>query len=164
GAQGRDVGGCGFGGADLRLVAAAGARAQAQAPDDLGAPYTPRCAVIHPARLVRGLAEAVRKRGVAVYEATPVTEIAPGILRTATGTVRARYVIRATEGYTPLLPGLRRAIPPAYSLMIATEPLPEAVWAQIGLTARPTFSDHRHVIIYGQRTADGRCAFGGRDA
>ena len=73
-------------------------------------------------------------------------------------------MIRATEGYTPLLPGLHRAIAPVYSLMIATEPLPEAVWAQIGLAGRPTFGDYRHLIIYGQRTADGRLAFGGRGA
>jgi glycine/D-amino acid oxidase-like deaminating enzyme len=106
----------------------------------------------------------VRRRGVALHEATPVTEIAPGSLRTPMGTVRARYVIRATEGYTPRLPGLERAIAPVYSLMIATEPLPEEVWAQIGLTGRPTFGDHRHMIIYGQRTADGRLAFGGRGA
>src|SRR5499433_2172810 len=83
----------GFGEDDLRLLTAAEAREHAEATDVLGATYTPHCAVIHPARLVRGLAEAVRKRGVAVYEATPVTEIAPGSLRTATGTVRARYVI-----------------------------------------------------------------------
>ena len=154
----------GFGEDDLRLLTAAEARELAEATDVLGATYTPHCAAIHPARLVRGLAEAVRKRGVAVHEATPVTEIAPGYLRTATGTVRARYVIRATEGYTPLLPGLGRAIAPVYSLMIATEPLPETVWEQIGLAARPTFGDHRHMIIYGQRTADGRLAFGGRGA
>ena len=62
----------------------------------------------HPPRPAgAGLAEAVRRRGVAVHEATPVTEIAPGSLRTPMGTVRARYVIRATEGYTPRLPGLR---------------------------------------------------------
>jgi glycine/D-amino acid oxidase-like deaminating enzyme len=48
--------------------------------------------------------------------------------------------------------------------MIATEPLPETTWAQIGLAGRPTFGDHRHLIIYGQRTADGRLAFGGRGA
>ena len=53
---------------------------------------------------------------------------------------------------------------PVYSLMIATEPLPDAVWEQIGLAARPTFGDLRHMIIYGQRTADGRFAFGGRGA
>ena len=83
---------------------------------------------------------------------------------TTRGTVRARYVIRATEGYTPDLPGLHRAIAPVYSLMIATAPLPESVWDQIGLASRPTFGDYRHLIIYGQRTADGRLAFGGRGA
>ena len=76
----------------------------------------------------------------------------------------AQYVIRATEGYTPELPGLHRAIAPVYSLMIATAPLPESVWDQIGLASRPTFGDFRHLIIYGQRTADGRLAFGGRGA
>ncbi len=154
----------GFGEDDLRLLTADEARAHAAATKVVGGTYTPHCAAIHPARLVRGLAEAVRRRGVAVFERTPVTQIAPGSLRTPTGTVRAQYVIRATEGYTPGLPGLHRAVAPVYSLMIATEPLPEAVWAQIGLAGRPTFGDHRHLIIYGQRTADGRLAFGGRGA
>ena len=48
--------------------------------------------------------------------------------------------------------------------MVATEPLPDDVWAQVGLAQRETFSDFRHLIIYGQRTADGRLAFGGRGA
>ncbi len=72
--------------------------------------------------------------------------------------------MRATEGYTPGLPGYRRAVAPVYSLMIATEPLPAATWDEIGLAGRPTFGDLRHLIIYGQRTADGRLAFGGRGA
>ena len=48
--------------------------------------------------------------------------------------------------------------------MVATEPLPDETWSAIGLADRPTFSDGRHLIIYGQRTADGRIAFGGRGA
>ena len=48
--------------------------------------------------------------------------------------------------------------------MVATEPLPAAVWDEIGLRRRETFTDHRHLIIYGQRTADDRLAFGGRGA
>jgi glycine/D-amino acid oxidase-like deaminating enzyme len=48
--------------------------------------------------------------------------------------------------------------------MVATEPLDEATWDRIGLSDRPTFTDGRHLIIYGQRTADGRLAFGGRGA
>ena len=38
------------------------------------------------------------------------------------------------------------------------------MWDEIGLADRPTFHDGRHLIIYGQRTADGRIAFGGRGA
>ena len=106
----------------------------------------------------------MRRHGVALYEQTPVTEIAPGRMRHRVRHGPGRYVIRATEGYTPLLPGLHRAIAPVYSLMIATAPLPDAAWAQIGLAGRPTFGDLRHLIIYGQRTADGRLAFGGRGA
>jgi glycine/D-amino acid oxidase-like deaminating enzyme len=51
-----------------------------------------------------------------------------------------------------------------YSLMIATEPLPDEVWEEIGLPHGSTFTDYRHLLIYGQRTADNRFAFGGRGA
>jgi glycine/D-amino acid oxidase-like deaminating enzyme len=154
----------GFGEEDLRLLPASEASQIAGASAVIGGTFTPHCAAIHPARLVRGLADVVRRRGVTVFERTPVLEIGPGRLVTASGTVRARYVIRATEGYTALLPGQRRTVAPVYSLMIATAPLPEPVWAEIGLATRPTFNDLRHLIIYGQRTADGRLAFGGRGA
>ncbi len=154
----------GFGEEDLRLLSAAQAGEMARASGVIGGTFTPHCAAIHPARLVRGLVGAVRRRGVRLFERTPVREIRPGALVTASGTVRARYVIRATEGFTALLPGLRRTVAPVYSLMIATAPLPEPAWAEIGLGTRPTFSDLRHLIVYGQRTADGRFAFGGRGA
>jgi glycine/D-amino acid oxidase-like deaminating enzyme len=154
----------GFGEDDLRLLTAAEARERVAAASVLGGTFTPHCAAIHPARLVRGLAGVVARLGVKVFEQTPVTRIAPGRLTTAHGTVRAQHVIRATEGYTPDLPGLHREIAPVYSLMIATGPLPDAVWDELGLAGRPTFNDLRHLIIYGQRTADGRLAFGGRGA
>jgi glycine/D-amino acid oxidase-like deaminating enzyme len=48
--------------------------------------------------------------------------------------------------------------------MVATEPLPASFWARAGLARAETFSDHRHLVIYGQRTADDRLAFGGRGA
>ncbi len=154
----------GFGDDDLRLLSADEARSLACASQVLGGTFTPHCAAIHPARLARGLLEAVRRAGVSVYERTPVLELSPGQVVTASGTVRARHVIRATEGYTPGLPGYQRRVVPVYSMMIATEPLPEAAWDEIGLTGRPTFGDLRHLITYGQRTADGRLAFGGRGA
>lgn len=149
---------------DLRLLDRAGAEEVVRADGTVGATYTPDCAALHPARLVRGLARAVERRGVRVLERTPVTAIAPGRCTTPHGVVRADVVVRATEGYTPRLPGHERDVVPVYSLVIATEPLPDAVWDEIGLVRRETFTDHRHLIVYGQRTADGRLVFGGRGA
>ncbi len=154
----------GFGEDDLALLGADEARTRLAATGVLGATYTPHCAAVHPARLVRGLARAVERLGVTVHERTPVTRIEPGVVTTPTGRVRAEVVVRATEGFTAQLPGLRRTLAPVYSLMVATEPLAEEVWDQIGLQARETFADHRHLVIYGQRTSDGRLAFGGRGA
>src|ERR1700722_14821046 len=154
----------GFDETDLRLLSAEQARDFGGASKVLGGVYTPHCAAIHPARLARGLAELLAQRGVLIYEQTAVTRIEPRRVVTAAGTVHAKYVIRATEGYTPELPGARRAIAPVYSLVIATAPVPASAWEQIGLDLRPTFADLRHLIIYGQRTADGRLVFGGRGA
>jgi glycine/D-amino acid oxidase-like deaminating enzyme len=154
----------GFGEEDLRLLGAGEARGLLGATGVLGGTWTPHCAAIHPLLLARGLARAVERLGVELFEGTAVTSIEPRLARTANGLVHARHVVRATEGYSPALPGLRRAIAPVFSLMIATEPLSEEQWAAVGLARRETFSDHRNVIIYGQRTADGRLAFGGRGA
>lgn len=128
-----------------------------------GAIYTPHCAAIHPARLARGLGEAVRRRGVRVFESTPVLDIQGTTVTTGRGTLAADTVIRATEGYTDSLASHKRRLLPLYSMMIATEPLPDSVWEEIGLRQRETFDDRRRVTIYGQRTADGRLAFGGRE-
>ncbi|THJ09983.1 FAD-dependent oxidoreductase, partial [Nocardioides sp.] len=125
---------------------------------------TPDCAVLHPARLVRGLVRAVERRGVRLLEGTRVTAIAPGSASTAHGTVTAEIVVRATEAWTPQLPGHERTMAPVYSLVIATEPLPPAAWEVIGLRRREAFADHRHLIVYGQRTVDDRLVFGGRGA
>jgi glycine/D-amino acid oxidase-like deaminating enzyme len=160
----REARSLGLGEDDLRLLGASEARSVLAATEVLGGTYTPHCAAIHPSRLVRGLAEAVERRGVRVLEGTEVESISPGAARTAAGLVRAAHVVRATEGYSPRLPGLRRAIAPVFSLMIATEPLRPEQWEAIGLARRETFGDYRNVIIYGQRTADGRLAFGGRGA
>lgn len=149
---------------DVSLLDADSARARLAATGVLGATYTPHCAALHPGKLVRGLAERVEERGATIYERSPVLAIEPGRAVTTTGVLEADVVIRATEGYTARLPGARRALAPVYSLMIATEPLPDSVWAEVGLFARETFSDHRHLIIYGQRTVDGRMVFGGRGA
>jgi glycine/D-amino acid oxidase-like deaminating enzyme len=130
----------------------------------LGGLFTPHCARINPARLVRGLAEAVERAGVPIYERTPVTELTERSLRVPGGRVRAEVVVRATEAWTAMLPGHRRVYLPVYSLVIATEPLPPSFWEQVGWHGRETLGDGRHVIIYAQRTADDRIVFGGRGA
>jgi glycine/D-amino acid oxidase-like deaminating enzyme len=149
---------------DERLLEPDEASAMLSATPVLGGTFTPHCAVIHPSRLVRGLARVVETSGVSIFERTPVRSIAPGRVETDAGTVRAEVVLRATEGYTARIAGLRRVVAPVYSLMVATEPLSAELWDSIGLADRPSFSDARHLIIYGQRTADGRLAFGGRGA
>jgi glycine/D-amino acid oxidase-like deaminating enzyme len=145
-------------------LSAAEASAMVAATSVLGGTYTPHCATVDPVGLVRGLAEVVERRGIAIYEQTEVRAIRPGAAVTARGTVKAPTVVRATEGYTRTIEGEERTLVPVYSLMIATEPLPDDFWASAGLSRRETFADHRHLIIYGQRTADGRMAFGGRGA
>jgi glycine/D-amino acid oxidase-like deaminating enzyme len=130
----------------------------------LGGVFTPHCARVHPARLVRGLADVVERAGVGVHEHTRVRRIDPGLVHTDHGRVRARVVVRATEGYTAGLSGQRRILAPVYSLMIATEPLPASFWDEVGWAGRETLTDGRNLIIYAQRTADDRIALGGRGA
>ncbi len=151
-------------GLGVQLLDAEAARTRLHASRVVGASYTPHCAALQPAKLVRGLADVVERRGARVYERTAATGIEAHAVRTGRGTVHAEYVVRATEGYTAQLPGSRRAVVPVYSLVVATEPLPASTWEEIGLRERETFSDHRHLIIYGQRSADDRLVFGGRGA
>ncbi|ANJ28940.1 FAD-dependent oxidoreductase [Agromyces aureus] len=134
------------------------------------ATFDPDCAGVHPGKLVRGLARAVEASGVSIFERTEVLDWAAGRVRFRSldsgfeGSVMARRVIVALEGFGSQLPRVRRRILPLYSLMIATEPLSDATWNEIGIEHGQTFSDYRHLLIYGQRTADNRFAFGGRGA
>jgi glycine/D-amino acid oxidase-like deaminating enzyme len=126
--------------------------------------YSPHAAAVDPARLARGLAEAVEKLGVPIYERTPVTAVAPHEAQTPFGTVRAEVVVRATEAFTPELPGYERHVVPIYSLMIGTESLPEAFWDEVGWGGHEVWGDFRHLIFYAMHTDDGRIAIGGRGA
>ena len=136
----------------------------------VGATYSPHCARLDPARLVRGLSDVVERLGAQVFEGTTVTRIIAGRgggqpqVVTVGANVHADFIVRATEGFTPTLPGERRTVAPIYSLMVATEPLASSFWDSVGFDACETFADDRHLIIYGQRTRDDRIAFGGRGA
>jgi glycine/D-amino acid oxidase-like deaminating enzyme len=131
-------------------------------PEALQGAYTPHCARIQPARYVRGLADVVESLGVRIYESTTVTRIESGAAHTDLGVVRAPVILRATEGYTASLAGQRRTWLPMNSSMIVTEPLPQAVWDEIGWNGGETLGDKCYSHMYGQPTADGRIAIGGR--
>ncbi len=129
-----------------------------------GATFNPHCARVHPFRLAHGLAAAVERHGGRIVERSRVTALRPGRVDVAGGSVRASHVIRATEAWSARLPGLRRSVAPVYSLVVATEQLPRDVWDRVGLERRETFSEHRHLVVYGQRSTDDRLVFGGRGA
>ncbi len=147
---------------DLEFLDAAATAERLRVDGATGGAWHPHCARIHPAKLVAGLAAATERLGVALYEGTTVREIVAGRAISDRGTVHARYVLRATEGFTADLRGEHRTWLPMNSSMIATAPLPAAVWDELGWSGRETLGDLAHVYMYAQRTADDRIAFGGR--
>ncbi len=158
----------GFGESDMRVIFP-GDPLLPKAEETVGGLHTPHCASVHPARLVHGLANVVESLGATIHHHTAVNDLSAGggrpqRIHTTGGTVTADVVVRATEGFTASLPTPRREIAPIYSLMIASEPLEDAWWDELGWTKRFTLNDARRLVIYGQRTADGRLAFGGRGA
>ncbi len=144
------------------LLDAEQTRERVAVPGARGAVFSAHCARVQPARLVRGLADAAERAGATILEHTPALSVDPGVVRTPHGTVRARHVVRATEGYTARLPGLHRRLLPMNSSMIVTEPLSDGEWAAVGWRGDETLRDEAHVYAYLQRTADGRIAIGGR--
>ncbi|MGW3570854.1 NAD(P)/FAD-dependent oxidoreductase [Streptomyces sp. NPDC000941] len=147
---------------DVRLLSAAETADRISISGALGALYSPHNVRLHPGKLVTGLASAVEAAGVRIAERTPALDIRPGQVRTAHGTVTARHILRATEGYTAQLPGRRRDMLPMNSSMVITEPLSEADWKTIGWSGGEALSGAQHTYFYAQRTADNRIALGGR--
>jgi glycine/D-amino acid oxidase-like deaminating enzyme len=160
----RELTGLGIGADDARLLDGAESNAIVPVEGCLQATFTPHGARVDPARLARGLAEACERLGVTIHERTAATAVGHGRVATAHGTVKAEVVLQATEAYSVELPRQRLRYLPLYSLMIATEPLPDAVWDELAWTDGVLVSDARYLFFYAQRTADGRIALGGRGA
>ena len=146
----------------VELLDADRARARVAVAGLRGASWHPHAARVQPARLVAGLAAAAEARGVRIHEGTRATALTPGCVETDRGPVRARFVVRATEGFTARLPGERRTWLPMNSSLIVTEPLPAPVWDRIGWAGREVLGDAAHAYVYAQRTTDDRIAIGGR--
>lgn len=147
---------------DLELLEAAEAKAKINVEGTVAAVWHPHAARIQPAKLASGLARVVESLGVKIYENTTAEEIRPKEVITDKGTVRADIIVRATEGFTPNLKGLKRLWLPMNSSLIATEPLSQSVWDEINWSQGEVLGDFAHVYMYAQRTADDRIAIGGR--
>jgi glycine/D-amino acid oxidase-like deaminating enzyme len=152
----------GFGPEDSALLDGPAAARRVAVAGVAGARYSPHCARVQPAKLAAGLASAAERAGATIFEHTRVTSIRPGMARTAAGTVRARFVVRATEAYTGSLSGQRRVMLPLSSSMIVTPVLSPGTWAALGFQDAETMLDGARRYVYLQRTADGRIAIGGR--
>jgi len=125
------------------------------------------CLLLNPARLARGLKEAVERRGGRVYEGTPVSSWdAAGhgvVLQTPGGTVEADRALIAGNAYSTAWGALREALLPFYTYICLTRPLSEAEWGRVGWEGREGAEDRRVGLHYFRPTIDGRILWGGRD-
>jgi glycine/D-amino acid oxidase-like deaminating enzyme len=123
---------------------------------------------LHPLRYAIGFAEAVERRGAKLFAASPVErwerEGAGHRLVTPGGTVRARRVIVATNGWTP--DGLHDAIDarawPALSNIVVTRPLTDAERKAVPFATEMPVSNTRKLLFYYRILTDNRLMFGAR--
>ena len=161
-------------GEHYRLLDAAGVAEKVRIAGAVAGLWSGTAAIVHPGRLVRGLAELVEGMGARIVERTPVSDFraavtgpaggAPAALITRKGEIRAPVVVLAGEAYLARLAKLHRQLVPLYSLIVLTEPIDDATWAEIGWEGREVVASARLSIDYLSRTADGRILFGGRGA
>lgn len=126
-----------------------------------------RTGKLHPALYMHGLLAAAEKAGASLHSGVTAQAVEGSrgsfILRTTSGSLRAREVVIATNGYTGMLtPELRRRVIPVASYLIATEPLPDDLAASL-LPRGRTLTDTRRVLRFARMSPDGRrLLFGGR--
>lgn len=140
------------------------ARARVNSDHYLGAWWEPRMALVNPLKLVREMKRVATGLGAIVHEHTPVTSIErPGnfLLDTPAGSVEAERLVLATNAYSHLFPMVGRRQVPAWTYVVATEPLTEDRLAPIGWEGFEGVEDARNLIHYYRRTPDNRLLMGG---
>lgn len=125
--------------------------------------------LVDPAALAHGLRDAAVRRGVRIYEQTPVLSFeerrGQGVVaHTPFGSVYADRGLIATNAYAWSVPALRRFIFTVRSYVILTEPLSDAQWERVGWERRMGIEDKRIMPHFFRPTPDGRILWGGRDA
>lgn len=124
-------------------------------------------AMLNPAKLAWGLADAAEALGVRIVENTAVRSLTSGpqiSLGTDHGIVRADRVALGTNVFQPLLRRLRLYTVPVYDYVLVTEPLSEAQLDSIGWRHRQGFGDMGNQFHYYRLTGDNRILWGGYDA
>ncbi|MEM8706077.1 MAG: FAD-binding oxidoreductase [Actinomycetota bacterium] len=145
------------------------AQARVHSPTFHGAlAYHDTIALLDPARLVWGLAEAVERLGGTIHDQSRVTAIDDDAgrltVRTDAGRVAADRVIVATNAWAEPVRQMRRYIVPVYDHVLMTEPLSAEQLASIGWDDRAGLNDSGHQFHYYRRSHDDRILWGGYDA
>ncbi len=130
--------------------------------------FEPRCGILNPAKLARGLKQLAESKGVTIYEQSPVEGFSKErsgdfTVRTPNGEIKAGYLVIATNAYSILFPELRSLQKPAFTHIILTEPLTGSQLESIGWGCRAGVEDARDLIHYYRLTRDNRIAMGGGD-
>ncbi|MGB6353748.1 MAG: FAD-dependent oxidoreductase [Steroidobacteraceae bacterium] len=128
--------------------------------------FDPRGGAVQPLALARGLAAAAQRAGASIHSLTPVVGLerqgTEWRVRTPTAMVRASQVVIATQAYSDgLWPGLRTSFVPAFSSIIATEPMPDEIAASV-LPGRQVVYEVGNIVMYFRRDAANRLLMGGR--
>ncbi|MFE5189384.1 NAD(P)/FAD-dependent oxidoreductase [Streptomyces sp. NPDC056628] len=153
----------------VEFLDAEAVRAQVDSPTFRAGLYDRRgVAMLHPAKLVRGLKRACQDLGVRVYEHTPALDLKPygaGMaVRTPYGRIRARRVALGTNIFPNLVRRVRSYTVPVYDYALMTEPLTEDQLASIGWKNRQGLGDSANQFHYFRLSADNRVLWGGYDA
>jgi len=119
---------------------------------------------LHPLNYALGMARAAQTAGASLFERSEVTHVEPGepaLVHTATGQIKARFVIYACNGYIGNLQStIARRVMPINNYIIATEPLDES-FAKSLIRNGACVADSRFVINYFRLSNDNRMLFGG---
>lgn len=130
--------------------------------------FEPRCGIVNPAKLARGLKDLAESVGAVIYENSPVNHFARRptsgfVVKTDRGEIHAEYLVLATNAYSILFPQLQNIQMPAFTHIVMTEPLTPAQYDAIGWKNRAGVEDARDLIHYYRLTADNRIVMGGGD-
>lgn len=135
-------------------------------PTYLAGRHDEDAALLHPAKLIQGLAETAEKLGVHIYEQSEVTHLASDkrLVSTKLGTVQAKKIVVATNAYSTFHPSLNKNQIPIYTYIVLTEPLTDEQLQSLNWETRLGIEDSRNFLHYYRLTHDNRILIGGGEA